>query len=301
MQPVRRAFGVRAGPSRDTLSTMATSERRPAFPAAFYRALGAAEDGAQRFAPTDYTRSVWDSGMQHGSPPAALLVRAVQRGHPRGDVRIARATIDLLGPVPVTECRVRTRVLRPGRTVELVRAELEARREDGTYRTAVTASVWRMATEDTGVAERVADPSLSVREPAPESGFGYFGRFETATFIDAVDWEWLTVPAAGRPGRVWARSIVPLVHGESPGPIERMFSVIDAANGVAATLDPAQWTFLNTEMTVHIHRVPTGEDVGIAAEASIGPDGLGMCSAVIHDAHGPVARTAQALLVRERP
>lgn len=279
---------------------MTESDRPRITPAAFYTPLGTAEDGAQRYSPTDFTRSVWDTEMQHGSPPAALLVRAIERGHPRDDLRLGRVTVELLGPVPVSECRVRTRVLRPGRNIELVRAELDGRLADGTFRTAVTATAWRMATADTTAAERATDPRLRVRNPTQQSGFGHFGSFETTTFLDAVDWQWLTVPGGDEPGRVRARCIAALVDGEQPSPVERLFSVVDAANGIGATLDPSGWTFLNTEMTVHLHRMPQGDEIGIAAGASIGPDGLGMCSAVIHDAEGPVARTAQSLLVRER-
>lgn len=277
--------------------SVAPAGRRP--PAVFYRRLGRTDDGAERFAPTDFTRSVWSTDMQHGSPPAALLVRAIERGHPRQDARLSRVTVDLLGPVPMSECRVRTRVLRPGRSIELVGAQLDAGLPDGTERTVATASAWRMATEDTVEAQRVIDAPFASGDPLEQSGFGFFDQHEGDTFLDAVEWQWHSLADGTRPGSVRVRPTAVLVEGERPTAMERMFSVIDAANGVGATLDPAQWTFLNTEMTVHIHRVP-GEDLGITAAASVGPDGIGMCSAVIHDEAGPVARTAQSLLVRRR-
>ncbi len=269
-------------------------------PAVFYRRLGRTGDGAERFDPTDFTRSVWSTDMQHGSPPAALLVRSIERGHPRADARLARVTVDLLGPVPMSECRVRTRVLRPGRSIELVGAQLDAELPDGTERTVATASAWRMSTEDTAEAERATDAPFSAGGPLEESGFGFFGHHDGDTFLDAVEWRWHSLADGDRPGSVRVQPTAVLVEGEEPTAMERMFSVVDAANGVGATLDPAEWTFLNTEMTVHIHRVPCGS-LGITASASVGPDGIGMCSSVIHDETGPVARTAQSLLVRRRP
>ncbi|QDQ97386.1 thioesterase family protein [Tomitella fengzijianii] len=267
--------------------------------AAFYQPLGLADDGAERFASTDYTRSVWSTEMQHGSPPAALLVRAMERNHPREGARLARVTVELLGPVPVAECRVRSRVLRPGRSIELLAAELCAPMPDGSERTVASATAWRLATEDTAAVRRATDPSYPEGLPAVGSGFDFFGDHKVTTFIDAVEWEWNSLAEKQVPGRVRVRERVALVAGEQPSPVERMFCVIDAANGVGATLDPREWTYLNTEMTVHIHRIP-GDGLGIAAESSIGPDGIGMCTAVIHDDEGPVARTAQSLLVRRR-
>jgi len=43
---------------------------------AFYCQVGPA-----RFAPTEATGSPWDQSLQHGGPPAALLLGAVEREH----------------------------------------------------------------------------------------------------------------------------------------------------------------------------------------------------------------------------
>lgn len=70
---------------------------------------------------------------------------------------------------------------------------------------------------------------------------------------------------------------------------------------------------MNTDLVVHLHRLPqlgpieatesviqpegTGW-VGIAARGSIGPDGIGMTAGELYDAHGPIGRSMQTLLVR---
>ena len=40
--------------------------------------------------------------------------------------------------------------------------------------------------------------------------------------------------------------------------------------------------------------------VGMDARTTIGPDGVGIATSVVHDVEGPVGTTAQALFVRER-
>jgi hypothetical protein len=80
----------------------------------------------ERFRSTVHTTGPWDARSQHAGPPSALLARAVERCGPREEMVFARATVELLGPVPVADVEVRARVARPGRSVELVEAVLSA-------------------------------------------------------------------------------------------------------------------------------------------------------------------------------
>ena len=43
----------------------------------------------------------WDPSMQHGSPPASLVVWAAERIPTAVAMRVARVTVDLMRPVPV--------------------------------------------------------------------------------------------------------------------------------------------------------------------------------------------------------
>jgi RNA polymerase sigma factor (sigma-70 family) len=66
----------------------------------YYELLDADEPVGERFAATDLVRSTWSASIQHGAPPSALLVRALERCEQRDDTRLSRVLIDLLGPVP---------------------------------------------------------------------------------------------------------------------------------------------------------------------------------------------------------
>ena len=96
---------------------------------------------------------------------------------------------------------------------------------------------------------------------------------------------------------------------KAPGYLdERAFGFDDAvaaalAGGDAAALrdlDPGEWNFLNTELTVHVLRPPAGEWVCLEAETSLGSGSVGVATSRVYDAHGLVARSAQALLVVRR-
>lgn len=273
---------------------------RPVPPAgaAFYLPLAPAPDGSERFGSTEHTVGPWSLQMQHMAPPSALLVRALERCAPREGTRLVRVTLEVLGVVPRADLTVRTSVVRPGRQIELVSAELLATGADGTERAVVRASGWRMAVHDTSAEAVSPEPALGplengVEVEAPEIWLpGY---------LDALEWRWLEgfLDARGR-GEVWARPRVRVVAGEQPSALQAAFAVIDSANGVGAPLDVRDFTFLNTDLTVHLHRAPVGPWTGIAAETSIGPDGVGTCSAVLHDSHGAFGRSAQILMVRPR-
>ena len=90
-------------------------------PEAFYL-----PSGPDRFRATELTRGPWEPGLQHAGPPAALLGRAVERHSDRSGLQVARVTFEVLRPPPIAELEVATRLLRGGRSVELVEASLLA-------------------------------------------------------------------------------------------------------------------------------------------------------------------------------
>jgi hypothetical protein len=262
----------------------------------FYRALDG-PDG-DRFHATVATTGPWFSDAQHAGPPTALLVRALERCAPQPGTQIGRIAVDVLGPIPAGEVTVRAEVERPGRSVALLAAELTAG-----GRAVLRARAWRLAVADTAdVATSPADGTAAPLPPPAEA----VSRTERPPgwlpgFLDALEWRWLQgwMGEPG-PGTVWARQRVPLVAGEEPSPLQRLMLVADSANGAAAPLDIRRWLFVNTELTIHLHRPPEGEWMAVAAHTIVGPTGVGTVSGVLFDEHGHIGRSAQCLTVRRR-
>ncbi len=255
---------------------------------AFYEPLG--ED---RYRSTEHTVGPWSATSQHLGPPSALVVRELERCAPRDDMRLARVTVEVLGPVPVAELRVRAHLERPGRSVEMLAAELSVQ-----GRVVIRARAWRIVRTDTAAVAGTAESRLQPPEQArPMSIPDSWGR----GYLDALEWRALrggfTEPGTAT---VWARPLVDLVDGEPTTALERLFIVADSASGVSSRLDIRRWLFINTDLTVHLHRYPVGEWTALDATTAIGHDGAGVATSVLHDLDGPVGRTAQALLVRPR-
>nr|WP_176946582.1 thioesterase family protein [Lentzea fradiae] len=241
------------------------------------------------FRSTEHTVGPWGPGSQHLGPPSALLVRSLLALRPT----LSRVTFEVLGPVPVADLAVSTSVERPGRSVELLSASLS---HEG--RVALTARAWHVVGSDTtavagGSGTPMAPPESAVPMEVPDHwGGGYLAAVE-----------WLSLSGGiFTPGdaKVWARPRVAVVEGSTPSPLETLFAVVDSASGVSSRVDIRKWYAINTDLTVHLHRQPVGEWIGLDASTTIGPDGVGLATSVVHDVEGPVGTTAQALFVRER-
>lgn len=288
--------------------TAATQDvSKEAQPQAYFVSQGISEiDGVEyeTLLPTSFTHGAWGP-FQHGAPPSALLTRALER-NPDVDssMRTTRIAVDLLSAVPYTPLRVRSWVSRPGKQICKVEAEILAEIK-GTWRPVASGSAWRMSTADTRDVERAFDQPI----PGPDECTDHIAPLKEwpGGYIESIQSK--SGPSIDPAGTKihWVRTKHPVVEGEVPTPIERLMSVADTANGIGATLSPQTWAFMNTDLVVHLHRVPDlaslDDDynpgwVGIHARGSIGPDGIGMTAGELYDEHGPIGRSMQTLLVR---
>ncbi|BBX16180.1 thioesterase [Mycolicibacterium duvalii] len=248
------------------------------------------------FLSTDGTRSNWDPQIQHGSPPLALLTKAIEERADGTGLRIGRLTLDILGAIPVAPVRVRTRVERPGSRISLLVAEMLAERPDGSHRAVARVTAWLLAPSDT------TDVTCARYAPlveGPETGLTHAWSGAPG-YLEAVSWRKQDTPD-GAAAEVWMSPLVPLVDSESTTALQRLAMVVDSANGIGAALDPQRFVFMNTDTVVHLHRLPAGQDFGVRALGSIGPDGIGVTSAEIFDRDGFVGTCAQTLLVQRLP
>jgi hypothetical protein len=258
-------------------------------PDAFYLPLG---EG--RFASTEHTSGPWDERFQHGGPPSALLARAIEQESPAWPATVARVSIDILGPVPVAELSLRSRMLRTGRSVDLVEAELLAG-----DRAVVRAQGWRVRVAEAALpAYPTADDGEVPPFPAQESELPV--RW-TGGYLHAIEWR----HAAGRwaepgPATVWGRMRYPLLPDEEPTGLQRVLTIADSGSGVSSALPWDGWLFINPELTVHLAAPPSGEWICLDAATALDPAGFGLATSRLFDRDRLVARGAQSLLVGPR-
>jgi len=246
------------------------------------------------FVPSGLARGPWDPNAQHGGAPAALAARAIER-EPGPPMHVARITIELLRPVPLTPLRIATRVTRPGKKVQLVEASMTS--PDGTEVLRATGLRIRATDVDLG-APIVPDGQL---RPLPDDLEPERFRFHdvgTPMFPLAMDGR----PARGAfgepgPAAMWFRLKVPMIAGEATSPLMRVAAAADFGNGVSAVLDWERFVFINPDLTISLHRLPVGEWVGLDSVTYPERSGVGTAVSKLYDERGRIGTAVQSLLI----
>ncbi|HZO92558.1 MAG TPA: thioesterase family protein [Candidatus Baltobacteraceae bacterium] len=252
--------------------------------------------GADAFEPTDAASSPWGERLQHGSPPTALLVRAMCESHPRPDMRVARIASEFLGGIPLATTRVRTRVVRPGKRIEMLEGVLEI---DG--REAVSARVWRIATKPHGAIPPAAHaPDVPPPLP-PAQAQDHFPGIRDWGYGEAIEWRFTRGGFAQLgPAEAWTHVRVPLIAGEPLHALDRLLLVVDSANGVSGELPQRDFLFVPPSLSLAFYRDPEGEWTFMNAITELSDDGLGITRARYADARGYLGAGTQALIVEPR-
>jgi hypothetical protein len=258
------------------------------------------DDG--RLLPNETSRGPWSPDALHGGPVAAAVVRAAERvlGATGSEaVDPIRLTIDLERPVPLAPLRFDAEVVRGGRKVQVA----EVRVFDGDDRRLVRATVLAIRRADIGLPEDRHAPS-DVLPPPPEAAPADPEMWDpmpgvTAFHSHGVEHRFVrsTMLKLG-PTTDWIRLAVPVVAGEEPSPFQRAAAASDFVNGISAVLPASDWTFINPDLTVTLHRLPLGEWIGVDASTRIDDSGVGTAEADLFDECGRVGRCVQTLLVQ---
>jgi hypothetical protein len=271
--------------------------------------------GTGTYLSTPATIGPWSRDAQHGGPPSALAVRALERHEPDERQRLGRVAVDILRPVPIGKLSVRARTVRPGRRVALLEAIIEA---DG--QEVLHARGWRI--------ERPSRPVPQIVDgapgpPRPATGAGALPEIfkrEPDGYLASIEWrflpsdldEYVAAGPAGLPDgpaqsaraartrAAWARPVIPLLPEEEASPMARTLLVADSGSGVGAALPATQYIFINVDVTVALPRDPVGDWLLLEAETVIGADGPGLAMTRLSAQTGPCGRAWQTLLVAPR-
>lgn len=251
-------------------------------------------DGPGRFVPTELTRGPWSPDAQHGGAPTALLAGIIERFEPSGS-RVARLTVELLRPVPLTRLEVRTEMLRPGNRIQLVQAALFA---DGTE--VVRATGLRIREQQLPIPDPDPEPVPPMGTPSEFSAVDDVVMFGFA-FDITREREWTPGGPPPGPQRVWFRLRARVVAGEEASPLQRVGAAADFPNGISSIVPWAgEWLFINPDLTITLSRPPSGEWVALDARTVPSDDGIGFAEARLFDERGRIGHATQSVLFDRR-
>jgi hypothetical protein len=254
------------------------------------------EVDGERVVPSELARGPWSPHHQHGGAPSALLAGAVERAEPRDAAHVARLTIDLTRPVPLHPLRLETRVRRPGRKVQLIEAALL----DGDVEVAlcralrVREQALDLPEAGTSLPDGVASPDAStpVTFAMPDRPMGFWQTMDIRVARGTM--------LEHGPATVWFRFGAEVVAGEPPTPLQRVAAAADFGNGISPAFDRERFSFINADLSIHLHRMPVGEWVGLDARTFAEPHGVALAESGLLDTRGRIGRSVQMLLLDER-
>jgi len=255
------------------------------------------EPDGDRFLPSELTRGPWSPDAQHGGPPAALLARCVERFEGADAMHVARLTTELLRPVPLSPLTVETRLIRPGRNVQLIQASLFA----GESEVARTCGL-RIRRSEIDMPKECAEPAPPAGPETLKRSFSTLpggSQVHVAFHSHAVEHRFLS-GAFDQPGAAidWIRLTVPLVAGEATSPAARVAATADFGNGVSWVLPRTEgYTFINPDLTIYLYRLPVGEWICLEAATYAEPHGIGLAESRLWDESGAIGRSLQSLLL----
>jgi Acyl-CoA thioesterase C-terminal domain/Acyl-CoA thioesterase N-terminal domain len=251
------------------------------------------ERDGDAFTPTEAALSPWSDQLLHGGPPTMLMVRELERFPSEQPMFVVRLTVELLRPIGRAALTARSRLVRPGRKVQLVEASLW----NGDVEVARTTAM-RIRTAEVDVPVRDDPPPY----PGPEEFAEWTGSWRTGGVYHLLGVEVRSkrADAAAAPGWAWFRLKLPVVPGEEPSPLQRICAAADFPNGISFVVDPRVTTFVNPDLTVYVHRLPVGEWVLVDARSWLERQGTGMAEGNLFDRAGRLGRSLQGLLVEPR-
>ena len=251
-----------------------------------------------RYQSTELTRGPWHPDHQHAGPPVALVCGAFEAAaQTHGLSHIARLTANLIRPVPIGELHVQVTPVYVGRNAGHFSAQLLA---DGKEVGMFTA----LAQRENALALPEGLPGhplpMAPRSPndSPEAKFPFAGRH--VGYSDLVETRTAQGRIFGGPCAIWFRLRHPLLDGHPPSAYQRVAVAADSGNGVSAVLDYERYSFVNSDLTIHMLRPPVGEWICLEARTLLANNGCGLAESALYDEQGLIGRAMQSLAVKAR-
>jgi Acyl-CoA thioesterase C-terminal domain/Acyl-CoA thioesterase N-terminal domain len=249
------------------------------------------------YVPSDHARGPWDPDALHGGAPAAMITREFERTEPGSHLAIARLGFEFLKPIRFEPLQLTTEIVRDGRRVQWLGAELRAGSE-----LICKASALRIQIVPEGLPSN--GPPAASAVPGPGLGevqtFALNNSTAASFATTGIEMSWLSDPWTLGPGRVWMRPRLNFLPDEPATPLMRLAGAADFGNGVSAELPFDEYFFINADLTIHLWRPPAGDWIGLDARTLLIENGIGTAESVLHDLDGPVAQAFQTLVVQPR-
>ncbi len=243
------------------------------------------------FVPTLEARGPWDPKSLHGRVVAGLLGQEIERRHGGPDYMPARLTVDMYRLPDLSPVEVTTRLLRDGKRIKVVEAEFFS---NGASMARATCQLLLRTTNPAG--NVWTPPDWTAPKPAEISP------------PDDKRWTlngmWATRPITGRmgtigPRQLWMSEVRELVDGVRLTPFTRVAVAADFASPFANAGDQGLG-YINSDVTVYLHRLPATEWVGFEVVNHGATDGVAIGECRLYDERGAIGTASVTALAQRQ-
>jgi len=245
------------------------------------------------FLPNPIANGPWDPHSLHGRVVIGLLAFTIEQRHGGDDFVPARLTVDMFRlPNIVTPVEVKTRTVREGLRIRVIEADFLS---GGVAMARASCQLLRRTENPQG--NIWSPPNWDVPKPSDipvptDTRLGMHGK-------------WATRPIVGHmgslgPRRLWMSEVRELVEGVPLTPFVRVAVAADFASPFANAGD-AGLTFINSDVTLYLYRLPVAEWIGFEVVNHHSADGIAIGECWLYDEAGPIGTSTVAALAQRKP
>src|SRR5699024_8476736 len=178
------------------------------------------------------------------APATGVICAELEYFRPEDNMRYARISLDILGMIHLSDFKITTRCIRPGRTIELIESIFES---EG--RTCIIARSWRLITEDTSAIAELEDRAIPSYEKLPKwEGMSIWG----GGYIKSVSKDIRIGERRPGKGQVWLTNELDMVEGKPTRSFVKLMGMVDTMIGVVERQD-GDFTHMYANVDLHIH------------------------------------------------
>jgi Thioesterase-like superfamily len=246
------------------------------------------------YLPQPHSRGPWNPNSLHGRVVIGLLGYELERTHGGPEWMPARLTADMYRLPDFSPITAKTTLIRAGRRIKIVDCELIQGGKSVARGTAQFLIRGENAPGKTWSPPHWDAPHPDSLPPPPANQFG--GRMWKMRNIS----DWFSSDGARR--GAWMAEIRELVEGSPLTPFTRVAVAADFASPLANRSENSLG-YINTDVTVYLHRLPVGEWIGFEKINHHATDGVAIGECFLHDIEGPIGSASCAALrqAREAP
>ena len=248
-------------------------------------------DGAA-FLPQASGRGPWNPQSLHGRVVIGLMGHALESAFGSDDFIPARLTVDMYRLPNFDPIEVKTTLIREGGRIRMAEAELFSG-----GKSSAKASCQFLRRTENPPGKIWSPPGWNAPHPDsipdPDPATAPMGRM------------WAVRPIKGGFGaegerQIWMREVRELVGGVPLTPFQRVAVASDFVSPFAHASSDQGLGFINTDVTVYLHRLPVGEWVGFRSVNHQATDGVAVGECWLYDSEGSLGFASCAALAQKR-